>query len=379
MFPSLLMSRDSLSDEIKAFESYMRPSPAEEMSFQLSIKAMRRIIANALPSHTFSLHGSRSTGIASPFSDIDISVCPTDPEMDYLRENTSISLHERKFAAVGILKVLKKKLDSSHRFHHNDIIHAGVPVLSSMDMQTRLVHQIQTLFPVSPSREWSLKYLSEYPNLRPLYVLLRHALLIRGLTSVHHGGLGSYSLLMMIAFALRFAPNENLGSQLRHVLDFWNRQTLLHYAYGVDCVSWKSYEPSPVIEVSDDPYVQGLEVIRRVDVDQPWLLCLQDPGNPLNDLGKRCFRINEIKSLLTGACGQLFALFQEHGPASDGLKSKGFLHRLVNAEYYHFEARREKLAKAGELLSAFQRDGRVGNSDQTWNQMLDTGSIYHKA
>ena len=73
----------------------MRPALVEDAAFQHSITAMRKILIEALPSHIISLHGSRSTGLASPLSDVDISVHPKNPWNRLPAEMPSI-LFDRK-------------------------------------------------------------------------------------------------------------------------------------------------------------------------------------------------------------------------------------------------------------------------------------------
>ncbi|MCJ1235894.1 hypothetical protein MMC14_003868 [Varicellaria rhodocarpa] len=382
-----------ISDEIIAFESYMRPTLAEDTAFQLSITAMRKIIIEALPFHIVSLHGSRSTGLASPLSDVDISVYPKNPGNNYLRKHQASSSEEKKATAVRILKVLKKTLDYSGRFRKNIIVHASVPIISTIDTHTGLVYQIQTLTPVAPSRKWTMKYLSEYPDLlRPLYILLRQALLMRGMTSVQDGGLGSYSLLMMIVTAIRISPeDDNLASQLLQILEFWSKQDLYVAAYGAECglQFHKSYKTFSVKTATENPYTQGMDVIRRVQADRPWLLCLQDPGNPMNDLGKRCTRIKHIQSYFAAVLDSIRDYVHHSHIQSEFTKApsnfsgqssnkpeKGILDHLIDARYDTFRAKRKTLVKAGEMLDVFERDERTRNSQRIWNEMLDRSSIY---
>jgi non-canonical poly(A) RNA polymerase PAPD5/7 len=74
------------------------------------------------------------------------------------------------------------------------------------------------------------KYLSEYSALRPMVVVLKYFLQARGLNEPYFGGLGSYSLLLLVVsfFQLQVhkshsAPESNMGYMLIEFFDFYGR------------------------------------------------------------------------------------------------------------------------------------------------------------
>ena len=135
-----------------------------------------------------------------------------------------------------------------------------------------------------------------------------------------------------------------------------------------------------------------MDVIRRVQADRLWLLCLQDPENPMNNLGKRCTRIKHTQSCFAAAFHSIryYQVHQLHiksnfnkAPSTfsgnSGQKpEKGILDYLVDARYDTFRAKRKTLAKACEMLNIFERDERAWNSQRIWNEMLDRSGVYNQ-
>ena len=337
----------------------MKPTPKEENAAQLVITFAQSVVAAVAPSSVLTVHGSRRTALASPLSDIDFSVSIPEYEKDLLKRGPSVHRPEARRAGMRLLKSIEYALKKSLQCSVVQFVHARVNLVTAMDLNTQLQLQFQTLAPFRPALEYSMYYLAEFPGLRPLYVLLRHYLLMRDLTGARYGGIGSYPLLIMIVTALKhshlkYAP-EDLGRQLLIVLKFWSTADLYKYGYAAD-------PPTRFTKVSHklsleerqghlgDPFLEGIDIIRKPKEDLPYLLCLQDPGNPTNDLGKHTVQIKNIQACFSTSRNQLLqSLTRWQTLVEYGTHQKGglysFLEPLLGADYSVFEGQRRDLAK----------------------------------
>ncbi|MCJ1402047.1 hypothetical protein MMC11_005266 [Xylographa trunciseda] len=349
-----------LNEEIKAFERYMKPTSDEDKSTKAAIASAQSVVAAIAPSSALTMHGSRYTGIASPLSDIDFSVSLPEYEKDSLKRGPSLRRPEAQQAGLRLLKKIASALNKSPKYGMVKIIYARVNLVTAIDLNTELHLQFQTLASFMPAREYTMYYLSEFPGLRPLYVLLRHFLLMRGLTGARDGGIGSYPLLIMIVAAFKhsqrtFAP-ERLGYQLLHVLKFWATADLYTNGYSADPpIRFTKIPPKMSLcereERLADPVLKGIDIIRKPKEKMPFLLCLQDPGDPTNDLGKRITEIKNIQACFTTARENLLMSWRrwETLVKYDLHKEDSyytFLRPLMSANYSPFERQRRILANA---------------------------------
>ena len=343
----------------------MKPTNDEEASTRELINHARSVVASISPAHEVVIHGSRYTGLASWLSDIDFCVSLPGYEKDPLTRGPSLSRPEARRAGEKFLRSIMSALGHWTRYQHIHYIRgARVPLVATLDINTGLTLQFSTLAPFLPSREFTMYYLSEFTSLRYLYILLRHTLLIRELTTVHDGGIGSYPLLIMIVTALKHAPpafdRQDLGTQLSHVLKFWSEADLYNNGYSCDpptTFSKTNIRMSVAVreERMADPLLDGIDFIRKPRPNKTFLLCLQDPGNPRNDLGKNAHSIKHIQGVFLAMHEHLMSQIEKYGRVvdlGDEHQKKGllddfsFLEPMVGADYTVFEQRRRKLSKA---------------------------------
>ena len=328
------------------------------------LEDIRHISFDTLPSNPIYVHGSRSTGLAGPLSDIDFSLSLPEFEKDPLARGPSATRPEAVRAGMRMLVALRGALEQHQHFRAIEIIGARLPLLSAVDRRTGLKFQIQALAPTLPAKEYTLYYLTEFPTLRPLFILLRSALQMRGLTRTITGGMGSYSLLMMIVTALKHSmgifPRRDLSSQLLHVLNFYASADLYKNGYSVDPPRTfpkvgKSLSAEEKEARAHDPYLSGIDVLPKLSRKQPWLLCLQDPANPVNDLGSKAHQIKHIQAFFKEA-GHRIRMRMREWENLDIRERKGWgkavLDSLVQANYDTFEAGRRRLVKKVPLKEA---------------------------
>ena len=348
-----------LSTEIKAFEKYMEKTPSEDTASQLAVSAIDNIIQQKMPTRSLTLLGSRMTGLATPMSDIDLSLSSLSPSDDDRSENMSTRQVAKE--AEQSLKVIQKLLRSSPLFAKPELVHARVPIVHSKHVGTGIEIQVQALAPHQAAQDCVRSYLAKLPSLRPLYIVLRHSLRIRNLTTVYEGGLGSYTIFMMIVAALKHASGQfaadDLGGQLIHVLQFYAKADLYKHGFSVDpprvfdkASSTRSMEEQEAR--SHDSQLAGIDhILQRQNLEKPYLLTLQDPVNEYNDLGKNGYMIKNIQATWSHALQGLSKAVATElaNPNSTGeSNTSSRLDYLLKADYKPFEMARRKLQRYGD-------------------------------
>jgi DNA polymerase sigma len=334
----------------------MKVTPGEGNAFQLAISAVTSVLQSHLPQSSLTLLGSRSTGLATPMSDLDFSIAGLSFAKD--QEDSQRPLSPRHLARVGerSLRIVEKYLRFSATFSKPEFVHARVPLVTSRHLATGLDIQIQTLTPYQSALDYVHSYLAELPSLRPLYIILRHSMEIRNLTTVYDGGLGSYTILMMIVTALKHSSGkfaaDDLGGQLLHVLEFYANADLYKHGFSANPprVFEKVNEAKPVEEREArllDPQLSGIDhILQRRNIRKPYLLALQDPANDLNDLGKNAYAIKHVQATFKFAHERISNAVQSKSFNSDSAEkgiSWSCLDYLVKADYKTFEIARSKL------------------------------------
>ena len=336
----------------------------EEASAQQLINHVKDVVTSVAPSNEISIQGSRYTGLASPFSDIDFAVSLPEEENSHSQHGSRPTHPVIQKAGRKLLREIMYALEKSQRYEHVEYVHARVDLVTATDLSTGIVSQISALAPYMPAREYTMMYLKEYASLRPLYILLRHSLVIRDLTTVYKGGIGSYPLLIMIVTALKHADtpfsSDDVGKQLLHVLRFWSDADIYNNGYSADPprvfpkVSSKS-EIRTSLDKHADPYLRGIEYIGKQNKDKPCLLCLQDPGNPTNDLGKKATEIWYVQGIFSAAYDHILDAIRTWNKLKTRdikmTKFYTFLNKLVRADYTDFESQRAKLRSFDHLHS----------------------------
>ena len=335
----------------------MRLSAAEEAGAQLVVSEMHSITRNSLENIPLILLGSRSNGLATPLSDFDFTF--TTPFLDYNAEDhTSTDTNSKLIRkAVKSLKMIQKDLCTSTKLNNTRLVWARVPILETQHRVTGLKVQIQTMASHQLAQEYKAAYLHELPSLRPLYITLQYFLKIRGLTKVFEGGLGSYSLLMMIVTALKHSSgtfaSDDLAGQLLYILHFYGSADL--YQWGLSAnppclfnvkIEWSKIERLEPLKSCQGAQLKGTcDIVRGRDPRKPYLMSLQDPADPSNDLGKNTYAIKHIQATFKRAReGILHAI--ERIQDFDGVKTSSYLDHLLLADYRAFEAHRSRIEQS---------------------------------
>lgn len=357
---------DRLSSEIMAFESYMRLSPEEETARRLLYQDVSDALGRGCQTR---MVGPHSTGLTTPTSTPIISVSHNSRSHSNERVKRSrLTLHQFVQYKLG---ELPNKFSSTRWVS---------PAIQVRHKATGLGFLLQEPVQFDMQAEITRINLQEYPTLRALYIALRYFLEIRDLTNPAIGGLDSYPLLVMISAALQKRQYNThdetkqgqekhslLGEQLLYFLRFWGWQLMYHDGYTADpfCkfpkVAEEGQDPSKAERQEtwiSAPRRLGLDSMQKLDTQRPYLLCLQDPADYGQDLGKHAYKIKHIQATFKSAYQRIkndLAMadkYRSYGKA----KPSSFLCHLLEANYEPLETRRKQVAQFASNTSS-QRPG----------------------
>ncbi|XP_057368151.1 terminal nucleotidyltransferase 4B-like [Daphnia carinata] len=263
-----------LHEEIEDFFQYMTPTPQEHQVRLAVVHRIIDVIMKIWPHASVQIFGSFHTGLYLPTSDIDLVVLG---KWDVLPLRTLEKvLLEKGIADRNTLKVLDK---------------ASVPIVKLTDRATEV--KVDISFNMSNgvrSAELIRHFKRSYPTLQRLVFVLKQFLLQRDLNEVFTGGISSYSLILMTISFLQLhprpeatQPTANLGVLLIEFLELYGR----HFNYLKTALRIRnggSYVPKDEIQ------------IHMSDGYRPSLLCIEDPLNPSNDIGRSSYGALHVKT-----------------------------------------------------------------------------------
>lgn len=332
----------------------MSLSPAEEAAAQLVDSDVTLALRGVLSTKSLTLLGSRSTGLAAPTSDFNYRIDIDSPKRSSTNKSPELTTNAAKSTRGRVLEGIWRRLKESKDIATTKLVFAPVPIIKCRHRATGLRIQFEVMAPSQASQQYTAAYLDEFRSLRPLYILIRHFLEIRDLTAVSRGGLGSYTILMMIVAALKhsggeFSPDD-LGGQLLHVLNFYGDTNLCDFGFAVEPprIFNKKQPKQSRAERSNfhsDPQFQGIVYLTKYSrgrARKSYLLCLQDPANAYNDLGRPSYAIKHIQLIFR----RMRTSIKNH-LSRRGLTQKSedwsFLAPMVRADYSSFEITRRDI------------------------------------
>ncbi|XWS09986.1 hypothetical protein CRYUN_Cryun39dG0037100 [Craigia yunnanensis] len=223
--------------------------------------------------------GSFRTGLYLPTSDIDVVILGSGIK------NPQTGLHalSRALSQRGIVKKMQV------------IAKARVPIVKFVEKKSGVAFDISFDVDNGPkAAEFIKEAVLKWPQLRPLCLILKVFLQQRDLNEVYSGGIGSYALLAMLMAMLQSLHESqaylehNLGMLLVQFFEFYGRK-LNTMDVGVSCKGRGTF----FLKSSRGFSNKG----------RPFLISIEDPQAPDNDIGKSSFNYIQIRS----AFGMAFA------------------------------------------------------------------------
>ncbi|XP_071771845.2 terminal nucleotidyltransferase 4A-like [Centroberyx gerrardi] len=266
---------NGLHEEIVDFFNFMSPRPEEEAMRRDVVNRIEGVIKDLWPTARVEIFGSFSTGLYLPTSDIDLVVFGKwdHPPLQELEQ----ALRKHNVAGPYPIKVLDK---------------ATVPIIKLTDHETEVKVDISFNVETAVRAAQLIKsYLKRYTVLPPLIFVLKQFLLQRDLNEVFTGGISSYSLILMAISFLQLHPridtrraNINLGILL---IEFFE-------LYGRDF----NYLKTSIRVKNGGQYLAKEEMIEAMgNGNRPSMLCIEDPLQPGNDVGRSSYGVLQVKQV----------------------------------------------------------------------------------
>ncbi|KAK2639080.1 hypothetical protein Ddye_026875 [Dipteronia dyeriana] len=262
-----------LHKEIVEFCDFLSPTPEEQAFRNTAVHSVFDVIKYIWPNCKPEVFGSFKTGLYLPTSDIDVVILGSGIKIPQM------GLHalSRALSQRGIAKKIQV------------IAKARVPIVKFIEKRSGIAFDISFDVHNGPkAAEFIQDVLSKWPPLRPLCLILKIFLQQRELNEVYSGGIGSYALLTMLMAVLQSfydcqasCAEQNLGVLLVHFFDIYGRK-LNNNDVGVSCSGAGTF-----FKKSNKGFTnQG----------KPFLISIEDPQAPENDIGKNSFNYFQIKS-----------------------------------------------------------------------------------
>lgn len=357
---------DSLTAEIVAFGKYMEPTAMEKAAADIVLAAVRKVLQAIDPAIQSSVIGSRGTGLAMPLSDIDIHIKPPKPETGRTRQAAA---RTQVIELLGkVARRLRKQGGPKPTYQQPILIKARVPIVRARHASTGLELQLQSATDGHTSMELVKAYMDEYPTLRPLFLVLRQVIKMRGMGEPRLRGLGSYTLIMMIVAALKLScprfDRGDAGRQLLYILDFYSKLDFLTTGIIVDPPQlFSKLQHSGNARSATNAKVRGALTFDGITLTQPvgapphlsasrplhpYAMYLQDPANASNDLGHQAGVIRHVQATfetLRRKTEVTMGLFEKR---STGYEPFSLLDPCLAGDYRAYEKMRKRIRLAGE-------------------------------
>jgi len=220
----------------------------------------------------------------------------------------------------------------------------------------------------------------ELPHLMGIYTVVRTMMVLRSLEDVFRGGVGSYTLVMMIIASLKLAPGSSMGQSLINFFGFYGNLDTYKETIGLmpPALHPKLDHANQVAKLGPDAtaeekWIAAKQLLGTAATDKRFLLVLQDPANLTNDLGRKAFAWKHIQATFKAA----------HETLQESIKSpsphKSLLTPLIGGCHEAFAERRAKMEEYGQMLldrSTEYIAVESQNSEQTKeNRILDVDEM----
>lgn len=355
-------TRQRLETELELFAQWMEPLPSELVAREKVYEIVRDIVRHRTPELSTEKFGSQTTGLVMPRSDVDIRLFVRHPNDGGLDEHANPTISTSAFSK--LCDALKDHPDFSLVVRHP----GKYPLIGATHMATGLVIQLVASNKPSASQPKIRQYLAEWPTLKPLYMVIKTTLEMRGLSDVWTGGFGSYSIFMMVVASLKHnnTPHDNITAQLLDFLDFYASLDTHEHCIAIEPPQKfpkKSHPTKRELEAAKSrPDLLARHRIQFPVFHQRYLLCLQDPADPFNDLGKKGSAIKDVQVTLKHLHDGLKARLAGEGR---GLPMEPLIRKLVGRCDQLYDRRRAALelfsddfleVKTAELQDGSQMD-----------------------
>ncbi|GJJ69358.1 non-canonical poly(A) RNA polymerase PAPD5/7 [Entomortierella parvispora] len=285
-YSDLPSSQAMFTRELCDFIHYMEPTEEEHQVRSYVFLLVEKEIQKLWPSARLVMYGSFRTRVYLPTSDMDMVV------------------HRDKPVTLADMRKLKNHFASNKIGTHLELVSsAKVPLVKFNEMRTGIAVDISfDHLDGIQSGSVMTKFLEETPGLRSLIIILKHFLLIHNQNTPFLGGMGSYTLMIMIVSFLQMHPHvqskaidpeANLGVLLIEFFELYG----LSFNYnrvGISIADGGSYIPKTSTSKKEGPAT----------------LQTFDPNNAANDTGRVTTQFPAIRNLFKSTYSNIITELQ---------------------------------------------------------------------
>ncbi|MCP9257869.1 PAP-associated domain-containing protein 5 [Dirofilaria immitis] len=250
---------------------------------------VRGVLQRIWPTAKIDVFGSLYTNLFLPTSDIDVVVESNLVSEEPPLWKTAVALKES-----GITESI------------NVLDKAFVPIVKMVDKDTKIYLDI-SFNTIQGVR--SAKFIEDmkmrYPVLEPLVLVLKQFLMQRQLNQVFTGGLSSYGLILMLISFLQLHPSYDYS--YKGITEVNMGVLLLNFLqlYGQEF----NYMKTALRIHSGGAYVCKDEILIQMNRPSNSMLCIEDPLQPGNDIGRCSHNIQLVRQAFEHAFATLCAVF----------------------------------------------------------------------
>lgn len=322
----VLYSSDSsvaLHYEVLEFVRFIEPTGVEKLARENTVARVKSIVKALWPECNTELFGSYATGIFLPSSDIDICVT-----------NTPAGGEKTEFEQLA--QAIRNVTGFARRVN---IVDAKVKLVKIISSEGSINCDITIGVRNGPDYVPSIKkYLSTYPALRPLLLVVKCFLQQRNLNEVYSGGLGSYSVLLLVVSHLQMlrynfpSSKANLGALLQQFFQLYGK------TFNICMTGIQIRENGRYFDKFERFHTPPHETLR---------FSIEDPNDETNHLGTNGFSALRIRRAFARASNALVSWRRD-----DGTTTPTPLGTVLNVDDVFLSRRRT-------VLEDFQKKGQT--------------------
>ncbi|EIW60204.1 uncharacterized protein TRAVEDRAFT_164816 [Trametes versicolor FP-101664 SS1] len=268
--------------EVEAFVKYISPTPIEDEVRSLVVALVSRAVTRTYTDAQVLPFGSYETKLYLPLGDIDLVI------------------YSQSMARMDRVSVLHSLANIVKRAGITDrvtiIAKAKVPIIKFVTTHGRFSVDISINQGNGVTAGKMVKqFLEELPALRSLVLIIKSFLSQRSMNEVFTGGLGSYSIVCLAISFLQMHPkvrrgeidpSKNMGVLVMEFFELYG----CYFNYGEVGISLR-----------DGGSYFNKTQRGWMDYGQQRLLCIEDPGDPTNDISRGSYNIAKVRTTLAGA------------------------------------------------------------------------------
>lgn len=348
-----------LDAEIKALEKYLSPSPPEEESVHRITAHIAGLLEGTAP-RAPCIIGSWRTGLAMSHSHLDLLL----PVPDSIRSNELVRkpsatrpqiLTQHKRLLRGVEQIFQECQSFS-----NNITYPFTTVHHETGLRVRFYCGED----IPPMVEYIQDYCAEYPSVRPLYMAVRLLLESQGLCGQGPRSLKPEALVMLIVAFLKlnhgkFQRPDGLGERLLAFLQMYGTDVdLTTTGIAVDPPS--TFDADTIRSASrmfsSEPdevpaHLRGQRAIINMKKSAVSMgntaaatrLCLQNPTNYLDDLGRSCLDTPQLQVAFARAHGRLRMALKHWEQCAPVTLDHSLLNSILQVNFDDFNQVRDRL------------------------------------